>query len=291
MVGPSLALSDPLVQKAPHSSGKKCLALAFCVGFVCAVIFGGSARREGDEPSINMVGQQVSARFSTPLQPVARQFRQPTLTHHMKTSKASSARKLMSQLRSKFPGTDVEIDATGVTFPIEAVCEVSVLGKGCDGEETPSGVSGVVKFKQTDAETLAIDYEIKGLAPGLHGFHVHEKADFSNGCASAGPHYNPFKKLHGGPGDEERHVGDLGNIEAGADGIAKGTMTDKLIKLFGEYTVVERSMMVHADPDDLGKGDLEGWEPGKPLPAAPAQHTKTTGNAGARIGCGVIKMN
>lgn len=192
----------------------------------------------------------------------------------------------------KYPGTDIPINSDGVSFPIQAICEVGEAGKSCDGCTTSSGVTGFVKFTQIDAETVVIEYEVKGLKPGLHGFHIHEKADFSKGCASAGPHYNPFKKTHGGCSGAscsiERHVGDLGNIEAGADGVAVGKVTDKLIKLFGEYSVVGRSVMVHADEDDIGNGPLMGW-PQTPPPPAPAQHTKTTGNAGARIGCGEIK--
>merc|ERR1711918_105546 len=115
--------------------------------------------------------------------------------------------------------------------------------------------TGTIRFEQTDADTCRITYEIKGLAPGLHGFHVHEKADFSDGCNSAGPHYNPFAKTHGAPGDDERHVGDLGNIEPNAEGVAKGEIIDRLVKLEGATSVIGRSMMVHADPDDLGTGN------------------------------------
>ena len=93
-------------------------------------------------------------------------------------------------------------------------------------------------------------------------------------CNSAGPHYNPFNKTHGAPEDEERHVGDMGNIVAGEDGVAEGTLEDRLIMLSGEYTVIGRSIMVHADEDDLGKGGHE--------------LSKTTGNAGARLACGEI---
>ena len=93
-------------------------------------------------------------------------------------------------------------------------------------------------------------------------------------CNSAGPHYNPFNKTHGAPEDEERHVGDMGNIVAGEDGVSEGTLEDRLIMLSGEYTVIGRSIMVHADEDDLGKGGHE--------------LSKTTGNAGARIACGEI---
>lgn len=188
-----------------------------------------------------------------------------------------------------YPGTTIPVKSDGVKFPITAICEIGEAGKSCSGAVSNSGVTGLVKFQQVDAETVIIEYEVKGLKPGAHGFHIHEKADFSKGCASAGPHYNPFKTNHGGHADLDRHVGDLGNIIAGADGIAVGKIHDKLIKLFGEYTVAGRSMMVHADEDDLGRGPLQGW-PETPPPPAPAQHTKTTGNAGARIGCGEIKL-
>lgn len=214
--------------------------------------------------------------------------------------KASSCKKSGTACHAKFFGTDVDIDVpSDVKFPVKAKCEVWEAGKACDGSTTATGVTGTIIFTQTDAEMVTIDYDVKGLTPGLHGFHVHLKADFSNGCASAGPHYNPFNKWHGGREDPERHVGGLGNILAGDDGVAKGTMTDNLVKIFGEYTCVGRSMMIHAGEDDLGNGPLEyedkkwpeGWPEGVEKytwPPAPTQHTKTTGNAGARVACGVI---
>lgn len=64
------------------------------------------------------------------------------------------------------------------------------------------------------------------------------------GCTSAGPHFNPKGKTHGGPGDAERHVGDLGNVTAGGDGVAKIDVKDSLISLFGENNVVGRTMVV-----------------------------------------------
>jgi len=160
---------------------------------------------------------------------------------------------------------------------IRAVCVLGPGGKPCSGEEPAVPAHGTVSFEQASPEaSTKITYEISGLAPGPHGFHVHEFADFSNGCLSAGPHYNPHGKKHGGPEDEERHVGDLGNVVADESGVAKGEMNDALIQLSGEFSVIGRSMMVHADVDDLGKG-------GHDL-------SPTTGNAGARIACGEIKL-
>lgn len=83
---------------------------------------------------------------------------------------------------------------------IVAKCEVGPNGNPCNGaSETQNVVSGVVTFEDS-GKGCRITYKIGGLTPGQHGFHIHEKADFSNGCISAGPHFNPHKVAHGGPG-------------------------------------------------------------------------------------------
>uniref|UniRef100_A0A915CXE9 Superoxide dismutase [Cu-Zn] n=2 Tax=Ditylenchus dipsaci TaxID=166011 RepID=A0A915CXE9_9BILA len=140
-----------------------------------------------------------------------------------------------------------------------------------------SDVTGTVWFSQpAEGAPTVIKGQITGLKPGLHGFHVHQYGDSTNGCVSAGPHFNPYSKTHGGPQDEIRHVGDLGNLTAGNDGIAKFEITDKLIQLYGQNSVVGRSLVVHANEDDLGKGNDE--------------ESLKTGNAGARLACGVIGL-
>ena len=142
-----------------------------------------------------------------------------------------------------------------------------------------SGVKGIVKFMQTEGQKVKIHAEITGLTPGLHGFHIHQFGNLTEGCKTAGPHYNPHNTNHGGPTDdkENRHVGDLGNCEANAEGKAVYDWEDHLIEIHGPLTVVGRSCVCHADVDDLGKTD-------HPL-------SKTTGNAGARLACGVIGLS
>ncbi|XP_076231748.1 superoxide dismutase 1 [Calliopsis andreniformis] len=134
---------------------------------------------------------------------------------------------------------------------------------------------GTLFFEQPDnANAVKVTGQVSGLQKGLHGFHIHEFGDNTNGCTSAGAHFNPLAKEHGGPDSDVRHVGDLGNIEAGADGIANVNICDKIIQLQGPHSIIGRTLVVHADPDDLGKGGHE--------------LSKTTGNAGARLACGVV---
>ncbi|GAU87857.1 SOD_CuZN4 [Ramazzottius varieornatus] len=140
-----------------------------------------------------------------------------------------------------------------------------------------SPVKGVIHFEQSAAGApVKVTGEIKGLAPGEHGFHVHEFGDLTNGCTSAGAHLNPHKKTHGAPQDTERHVGDLGNVIADSSGTVKVSIEDKMISLEGEHSIVGRAMVVHEKRDDLGKGNDE--------------ESKKTGNAGGRLACGVIGM-
>jgi len=89
-----------------------------------------------------------------------------------------------------------------------------------------------------------------------------------------GGHFNPHKATHGAPGDLRRHVGDLGNILAGPDGMALVDLMDTKISLNGLNSIVGRGVVVHMGQDDMGKGGNEG--------------SLATGNAGGRVACGVI---
>uniref|UniRef100_A0A1B0UWA6 Superoxide dismutase [Cu-Zn] n=2 Tax=Carassius auratus TaxID=7957 RepID=A0A1B0UWA6_CARAU len=136
-------------------------------------------------------------------------------------------------------------------------------------------VNGTVNFEQEDDKSsVKLSGKITGLTPGKHGFHVHAFGDNTNGCTSAGPHYNPHNQTHGGPTDSVRHVGDLGNVIADKDGVAEIDIVDKMVTLFGEYSVIGRTMVIHEKEDDLGKGGNE--------------ESHKTGNAGGRLACGVI---
>ena len=144
-------------------------------------------------------------------------------------------------------------------------------------EDSNSGVNGLTKFYQKAGNPTKIITRISGLKAGKHGFHVHEFGNLTEGCKTAGAHYNPFNKTHGGPNDEERHVGDMGNVEADGKNDTVYEIEDPIIQLSGEQSIIGRAIVVHADEDDLGRKGFED--------------SKTTGHAGARLACGVIGIS
>jgi Cu-Zn family superoxide dismutase len=131
-----------------------------------------------------------------------------------------------------------------------------------------SQVMGTVTFTKTDGG-MQVVADITGLTPGQHGFHIHEFGDCSAPDAtSAGGHFNPSKNPHAGHDDAKRHEGDLGNIEADSSGKAHLELTDKMMTMSGEKSIIGRGVIVHEKVDDL--------------------KTQPTGNAGGRVACGVI---
>jgi Cu-Zn family superoxide dismutase len=129
---------------------------------------------------------------------------------------------------------------------------------------------GEADFEQVGNKVRVVVF-VQGLKPGQeHGLHIHEKGDCSSGDGmSAGGHFNPHGKPHGHPSSAERHAGDLPSLKANKAG--RGNVQVEVAGLTvtpGPASVVGRAVIVHADPDDY--------------------KTQPTGNAGARLACGVI---
>jgi superoxide dismutase, Cu-Zn family len=130
-------------------------------------------------------------------------------------------------------------------------------------------VSGTVHFYEVKNGVRVVG-TISGLTPGLHGFHIHETGECTlPDFKSAGGHFNPAGTPHGGLRDAHRHAGDMGNIEANASGVAKFDLINPHVSFAGPNSILGRALVVHEKADDL-----------KSQPA---------GDAGGRIGCGIIR--
>jgi Cu-Zn family superoxide dismutase len=159
-------------------------------------------------------------------------------------------------------------------FRIQAKCDVTV-----SSGDPAYPIQGAVNFSQPLADSrTTVNIDLSGFQSAnlgrKHGIHIHEGGTIDERCMKAGSHFNPRAKQHGAPKDDNRHVGDLGNIEVNKDGRVLQTMVDEQIALFGPNNIIGRTLVIHALEDDLGQGGFED--------------SKTTGHAGGRIGCCVI---
>lgn len=137
-----------------------------------------------------------------------------------------------------------------------------------------NSASGTATFVERSGK-LIVDGRFKGLTPGQHGIHIHEKGDCNAADAmSAGGHFNPTSEPHGALDSAKRHGGDFGNLIADANGNAILNVTLESgrvgIGKLAANTVAGKALVIHADPDDLS--------------------SQPAGNSGRRIACGVITM-
>ncbi len=132
-----------------------------------------------------------------------------------------------------------------------------------------NGANGTVTFTQ-HGNKVSMDAEVAGLAPGMHGMHIHEKGDCSApDGTSAGGHFNPTNQPHGDPNGHTHHMGDLPMLYADTDGRAKlHAELDALSLQAGAESIVGKAVIIHQKLDDFT--------------------TQPTGNSGGRVACGVI---
>jgi len=135
-----------------------------------------------------------------------------------------------------------------------------------------SNVTGVISFVQEGDEVKMIA-NLTGLTPGTHAIHLHENGDCSaDDATSAGGHWNPKSNEHGDWDEGMHHMGDIGNLEANANGEVSYTFsTDKWCIGCEDDTknIVGKGVIVHAAADDFT--------------------SQPSGAAGARVACGVIE--
>jgi superoxide dismutase, Cu-Zn family len=137
---------------------------------------------------------------------------------------------------------------------------------------------GTALLFQDMAGSVHIQLRGVGLPPGTKGIHFHAVGRCDNEgagqFATAGPHFNPDARRHGLSSVDGPHAGDLPNILVAADGsVSADIVTDRVTLTAGPRSLIDAdgsALIIHAQPDD--------------------QLTDPSGNSGARIACGVVRM-
>lgn len=162
-----------------------------------------------------------------------------------------------------------------ISLPLQAASlNVSINQVNADGVGTELGS---VRIEQS-LHGLVFSPQLKGLEPGIHGFHIHAKPscdaapkDGKNAPAeAAGGHWDPDNTgKHGTPWSDEGHRGDLPALYVNADGSASQPVLAPRLKSLDD--IKGRALMLHAGADNH------------------SDHPAPLGGGGARIACGVIK--
>jgi Cu-Zn family superoxide dismutase len=137
--------------------------------------------------------------------------------------------------------------------------------------EANAGIHGTVNFVEKDGGVWVTAILSDVPNPGQHGFHVHENGSCADEGKAAGGHYNPGHAQHGllhQDGSEKAHAGDMGNITIDDEGNGSLNVFLPDVHLTGEKNnIIQKAVILHEKVDDF---------------------SQPTGNAGGRIGCGII---
>ena len=135
---------------------------------------------------------------------------------------------------------------------------------------------GTVQLVERSAGRVVLTGALHDLPPGPHGIHLHAvgQCDGAASFASAGGHFNPGARKHGLDSPDGPHAGDLPIVSVAADGrAALNATTDRVTLGDGPSSLLDAdgsALVLHAAADD--------------------QRTDPSGNSGARIACGVVKL-
>ncbi len=167
--------------------------------------------------------------------------------------------------------TRMSLVAAGLLLMSSAACADGAATAKASLHDAAGKSVGTATLEETP-EGIAITLDLSNLPPGTHAFHIHETGKCEPPFTSAGGHFNPMGKQHGSMNPEGLHAGDLMNLEIPASGSLKVKVPAAVVSLKeGKTSLFDAdgsALVIHAGPDDY--------------------KTDPTGNAGARIACGVV---
>lgn len=140
------------------------------------------------------------------------------------------------------------------------------------GTKSDTTVTGLAKFDVVNGKVkMELEITVLKKANSTVAVHLHEHGDCGDSGMASHGHWNPTSAQHGKWGEASFHLGDIGNVKLDAKGTGKTTIETDLWTLGGPAgsNILGKALIVHGGVDDF--------------------KTQPTGNAGTRIGCGVIQ--
>jgi Cu-Zn family superoxide dismutase len=162
---------------------------------------------------------------------------------------------------------DTNVNTDTASMPMQATAQAILAETVAD-----TVVTGKAVFDTANGKVkMTLELTIPKMANKAVAVHIHEHGDCGDKAMMAHGHWNPRNQKHGKWGEGEFHAGDIGNVNLDSKGAGKMELETDLWTLGGssQTNILKKALIVHSGKDDYS--------------------TQPTGNAGSRIGCGVIQ--